>query len=206
MSFIIQRMDSMCGAYGLAYWKWMHFDEREPVDGELEGDYAYVKAIYAMIQFAGNAPKKELAQYSNPIDMMYWVKEQTIDHPVCFYTGGSPVINNIMDLMKVPNAPQKNLYDELIELGQIKTSSITLAEKQYAIMIFTVERLAKPTEDSEFPLFHTALTVRRDGQLYLINSWDGNERLITEDQFNGKDSISYPMDKLISTGAGIMLF
>ncbi|SFR68036.1 hypothetical protein [Anaeromicropila populeti] len=235
MPFIQQQNDTMCGAYALAYWKWMCFSKRNLSAPPQDNDINYVKSIYGIVKFGGNAPVPSLAEDADPINMMYWYENIMPDSSVSFYTGDNETIKKLIGLISAVGAPQKVLYDELNNLGQIISSTITLMNGQYAIMLYShtpkaqlaaanaggnaqaVPADAKPEVNMDpspaiatpaattSPSLHYMLTYRLNGTFYILNSWDGYEKQITEAQFNGTVPIDYPNDILKSIQAGILL-
>ena len=175
MPFPIQEHRNDCGAYCLAYF-------RELIAGRGPDNHLllqnHIDTIYNQIQFGHNFPPiagHNIADYSNPIDMMLYLINRGYFGTLTFYNSGDPLITAIANRLII--APP---------IQYICAALLNLKHNDYAIEICSVNGG-----------LHYIL---RKGGLCMYNPWRGRQQNYPADlAAHG----TYPA--LASTHSGIYL-
>lgn len=118
--------DNKCGAYSIAYWEWIHFNDRRPNMGDKDGDDNYVDKIYNDIRFGDRNKIGMYKDFSDPKKMIKYIREKT-------YFTRTVLINSNANL-------QKN-YGEYFGALCTETKSLPdLNPGEYAILILSDKR------------------------------------------------------------------
>lgn len=200
MAFITQKNQSNCGAYALAYWKWL--ETGEPSEKEQVEE---VEEITSSILFGEDAPFPALAQYCDPAKMInYLTSVRGLDrNQIKFYSGeeGGPV-DGLLKLMlnmlpEDPGSEHTIIIKNWLQTGLVIRQTLPESWQRYLISLAVAlfrepgNHNAPTTEElSNSQRIHYVLVRRGDSNTQVYNSWDGFAR----------PGEGYLQNKLLATG------
>lgn len=217
--FIIQKNLPNCGAFALAYYKWL--TSGEPTEEEQESLVAH---ITQEILFNGDAPVPGLEQFCDPIKMISYLMDTLgiAKERIKFYSGGpGNIVDELLERM-IGSEGEKARLDGWLADGLVVRSAAPREWTGYFITLCV--GLSRRDLDSEAPLpmeqianpgaMHYALVQRGDGGAMAINSWDGvpipaddyiSGTLLLKTGSDADDEQSHNLNRLQYINAGILI-
>lgn len=206
MAFITQKHQSNCGAYALAYWKWLETEklpEKEQAEAEAKEEME-VEEITNLILFGKDAPNQALTQYCDPVKMINYLTSMhgLAKNQITFFSGekGKPV-DGLLELMLnvLPEDPDSEctIIKNWLETGLVARKAPPENWQGYLISL-AVALFREPGNDnaptteelSNSQRIHYVLVQRVGSNTQVYNSWDGFAR----------PGEGYLQGKLLATG------
>jgi hypothetical protein len=193
--FVIQVKDNMCGAYCIAYYKWLESGKKYSIDQSI--DRTEVSTIYENTKFGlqyknANIPglhTGNISEWSSPLFMLNYIIASNLNDNAKYYTGSDKYM--IKEIIK-NDSSMLSSFSNAIFFEELPP----LSNGQYAILGVSVERLGG---------FHWILLHKTSHGFEYYDPGIGSALLANSNQIKGIEKIDTGYRKYQSLNIGLLL-